>query len=143
MSPGLKPLLLPRLVEERRKLEQHDHDAEHASLPYARDSSSSDLASLSPITAAFSPSSYSRFSGSSSSLDLASLSCADSPVSPSESIYASRPSKSPLPDVQEEPLEREEEEPCTPPKHNDHDYEFPDYCLCAWSTCRSRRLLVC
>ncbi|KAG7284628.1 hypothetical protein NEMBOFW57_009233 [Staphylotrichum longicolle] len=41
MSPGLKPLLLPRLVEERRKLEQHDLDTEQASLFYAHDSSSS------------------------------------------------------------------------------------------------------
>jgi hypothetical protein len=38
--------------------------------------------------------------------------------------------------VEEEPWEREEEEPATPPKHSDREFGFPDYCLCR---CSSRR----
>ncbi|KAK4096610.1 hypothetical protein N658DRAFT_511076 [Parathielavia hyrcaniae] len=136
MSSGLKPLLLPRLVEERRKLEQHEGDGELAFLNHIYDSSSSDLTSPSPIASTFSPTNHSRLSGSSSSLELTSPPsppCIESPASPTQSLHASRPSKAQLPDVQEEPLERElgeEEEPATPPKHVDRDFGFPDYCLC-------------
>ena len=132
MSSGLKPLLLPRLVEERRKLEQHDHEAEPTSFPsYVYESSSSDLASPPPPTpSTFSRTNHSRLPSSSSSLELAPPPCSDSPISPTDSLHASRPGKSQLPDVEEEPLEREEEEPATPPKHGDRDFDFPDYCLC-------------
>lgn len=134
MSPGLKPLLLPRLVEERRKQEQVDHDGpgDQSVLyyPYDSSSSSSDLASPSPIASTFSRTNHSRLSSSSSSLELTSPPYPDSPASPTQSLHATRPSKSQLPDVQEEPLEREEEEPATPPKRADRDYGFQDYCLC-------------
>ncbi|KAK4154485.1 hypothetical protein C8A00DRAFT_42711 [Chaetomidium leptoderma] len=131
MSSGLKPLLLPRLVEERRKLEQQDTDGEQTSSCYAYDSSSSDLASPSPIASTFSRTNHLRLSGSSSSLELTSSPCTDSPASPTQSLHASRPSKSQLPDVLEEPSEREEEEPpATPPKHSDREFGFHDYCLC-------------
>ena len=131
MSSGLKPLLLPRLVEERRKLEQQDQDAEQVSLYYAAyDSSSPDLASPSPSPSPFSRASHSRLSGSSSSLELGPPPCSDSPISPTESLHASRPGKSQLPDVEEEPLEKEEEEPAALPRHGDRDFGFPDYCLC-------------
>ncbi|KAK3306218.1 uncharacterized protein B0T15DRAFT_398164 [Chaetomium strumarium] len=125
MSSGLKPLLLPQLVEERKKLELHqDSLGESTSLYYNYNSSSSDLTSPSPITSTFSRTNHLRSSGSSSSLEFA-----DSPASPAQSLHASRPSKSQLPDVQEE--EREEEEPTTPPRHdNDHELGFQDYCLC-------------
>jgi hypothetical protein len=132
MSSGLKPLLLPQLVEERKE-HQQDHDGEQTSLYYAYDSSSSDLASPSPITSTFSRTNHSRSSGSSSSLEFTSPPCSDSPSSPTQSLHASRPSKSQLPDVQEEPLEREEEGPATPPKHNDREFGFHDYCLCRWT----------
>ncbi|AEO68549.1 uncharacterized protein THITE_2118098 [Thermothielavioides terrestris NRRL 8126] len=132
MSTGLKPLLLPRLVEERKKLESHhdNNEGDAASLYYIYDSSSSDLASPSPITSTFSRTNHSRLSGSSSSLELGTPPCTDTPASPAHSLHAIRPGKAQLPDVQEEPLEREEEEPATPPKDNDREFSFHDYCLC-------------
>ncbi|KAK4120453.1 hypothetical protein N657DRAFT_683561 [Parathielavia appendiculata] len=131
MSSGLKPLLLPRLVEERRKLEQHESDGELTSLNHIYDSSSSDLTSPSPVASTFSRTNHSRFSGSSSSLELTFHPCTDSPASPTQSLHASRPSKAQLPDVEEEPPEREEEEePATPPKHVDREFGLPNYCLC-------------
>jgi hypothetical protein len=138
MSSGLKPLLLPRLVEERRKLEHHDNDGEQTSLYSTHDSSSSDLASPSPIASTFSRTNHSRLSSSSSSLELTSPPCIDSPVSPTQSLHTSRPSKAALPDVEEEPWEKEEEEPATPPKHSHREFGYPDYCLC--TCCRSASL---
>ena len=152
MASGLKPLLLPRLVEERRKLEQQDVDAEQTSSLYeyhAFDSApSSDVASPSPLTSSVSRTNHARLSvsASSSSLELQVAPpllpppppCPDSnPASPTESLHATRPGKSLLPDVEEEPLEREEEEPATPPKYNDRgrgrEIDFSDYCLCMFS----------
>ncbi|KAK4245986.1 hypothetical protein C7999DRAFT_15830 [Corynascus novoguineensis] len=133
MSSGLKPLLLPRLVEERRKLQEHDDDGEPPpSLYYTHDSSSSDLTPPSPVPSTFSRNNHYRLSGSNSSLELISPPCTDSPASPTQSLHATRPSRSQLPDVEEEPLEREEEEeePVTPPKHTDREFGFHDYCLC-------------
>lgn len=157
MSLGLKPLLLPRLVEERRKL---DDDLENQlppppqaqtqplqhlqSLYYAHDSSSSDLASPSPVASTFSRSNHLRLSGSSSSLELTTSPGTDSPASPTQSLHAARPSKSQLPDVAEEPLERDDEEAygehveedsqggplATPPRRNEREFSFHDYCLC-------------
>ena len=108
MSPKLKPLLLPQLVEEKRKLElQQAADGEHTFIYYTHSSSSSDVASPSPATPTF-PRSHSRYSGSASSL---ASSCSDSPASPSQPTLAvTKTSKSQLPDVQEDPLEREEED---------------------------------
>jgi hypothetical protein len=130
MSTGLKPLLLPRLVEERRKLGEQDDNGEQTPYYYTHNSSSSDLASPSPITSTFSPTNHSALSGSTSSLELIPPPCADNPSSPTQSLHATRPSKSQLPDVEEEPLEREEEEPVTPPKYTDREFGFHDYCLC-------------
>lgn len=103
MSPKLKPLLLPQLVEARKKLDgQQDSDC-----PYS--SSSSDLASPSPITSTFSrTTAHTRFSGSSSSLELTTPPCFDTPASPSQSLHMGRNSLSLLPDVQEEPPEKED-----------------------------------
>ncbi|AEO58427.1 hypothetical protein MYCTH_2305743 [Thermothelomyces thermophilus ATCC 42464] len=132
MSSGLKPLLLPRLVEEKRKLEeQDDGEREPASLYYyTHDSPSSDLTPPSPATSTFSRGHHYRLSGSNSSLELISPPCTDTPASPTQSLHATRPSRSQLPDVEEEPLEREEDEPATPPKHSDRDFGFLNYCLC-------------
>ncbi|KAF6824435.1 hypothetical protein CPLU01_10866 [Colletotrichum plurivorum] len=110
MSPKLKPLLLPQLVEERRKIEEQqpdfvDSDMDHQYAYYAANSSSSDVAS--PVTPTFSTRGHLRYSSSSSSIDLAPTSCNESPSSPT-SISHSKSSKRPLPDVQEEPLERDE-----------------------------------
>ncbi|KAL2150367.1 hypothetical protein VTH82DRAFT_6930 [Thermothelomyces myriococcoides] len=132
MSSGLKPLLLPRLVEEKRKLEeQEDGEREPTSLYHCtHDSPSPDLTPPSPATSTFSRSHHYRLSGSNSSLEVISPPCTDSPVSPTQSVHAVRPSRSQLPDVEEEPLEREEDEPTTPPKHSDRDFGFFNYCLC-------------
>ncbi|KAL2133762.1 hypothetical protein VTI74DRAFT_1744 [Chaetomium olivicolor] len=134
MSSGLKPLLLPRLVEERRKQElQQDSDGDQASLYYTSASSSSDLASPcfpSPITSSFSRANNSRLSVSSSSLELTTPPSCDAPVSPTQSLHPARPNKLPLPDVEEEPHEKEEEGPSTPPKDSACDVGFFDYCLC-------------
>lgn len=130
MSTGLKPLLLPRLVEERRKLEEQDDTGDQTPYYYTHNSSSSDLAAPSPITSVFSPTNHSALSGSTSSLELIPPPCTENPSSPTQSLHATRPSKSQLPDVEEEPLEREEEEPATPPKYVDREFGFHDYCLC-------------
>ncbi|KAK4161709.1 hypothetical protein QBC43DRAFT_346413 [Cladorrhinum sp. PSN259] len=91
---------------------------------YTYSSSSSDLASPSPVTSTFSRSSHGRFSGSSSSLELT-----ESPASPTQPSHVSnKPAKSPLPDVQEDPLEREDDEN-TLILNGDHDLGLYD-CLC-------------
>ncbi|KAL0934354.1 uncharacterized protein CTRU02_211153 [Colletotrichum truncatum] len=110
MSPRLKPLLLPQLVEERRRYEEQqpdfvDGDLDRQYVYYTTNSSSSDVAS--PVTPTFSTRGHVRYSSSSSSLDLPPACLNDSPSSPT-STSQSKSSKRPLPDVQEEPLEREE-----------------------------------
>ncbi|KAK3935385.1 hypothetical protein QBC46DRAFT_271883 [Diplogelasinospora grovesii] len=119
MSPRLKPLILPQLVEERRKMElQQLDDGEHSYVYYTHNSSSSDIASPSPVTPTFSRSGHSRYSGSTSSLEMMTPSCSESPASPTQHAHANKNKSSQLPDVQEDPLEREEEntnvvqEPC-------------------------------
>ncbi|KAJ9421532.1 hypothetical protein QL093DRAFT_2289897 [Fusarium oxysporum] len=71
MSPRLKPLLLPQLVEERRKWEvqQGSPETDLSYIYYTTNSSSSDITS--PITPTFSPGKgHFRMSSSTSSLDL-------------------------------------------------------------------------
>lgn len=143
MSPKLKPLLLPQLVEERRKLElvQQANDGDHTYHYYAYNSSSSDLASPSPMTPTFSRASHSRFSGSVSSLEIASPSTCQSPASPPpvpHPPHSNNTSKPQLPDVQEEPVEREDEDSTAALQHFDHDYSLYD-CLCesGWTCCRA------
>ncbi|KAL2270646.1 hypothetical protein VTJ83DRAFT_17 [Remersonia thermophila] len=132
MPSGLKPLLLPQLVEERRKKAQMDHETEHTHPYYLYDSSSSDLTLPSPVTSTFSRTNHPRlpFSGSSSSLELTSPPYPDSPASPTHSLHATRPSKPQLPDVQEDPSERDDEESVTPPRQGTAEFAFPNYCLC-------------
>ncbi|KLO88874.1 uncharacterized protein LW93_12289 [Fusarium fujikuroi] len=106
MSPRLKPLLLPQLVEERRKWEvqQVSPETDLSYIYYTTNSSSSDITS--PITPTFSPGKgHFRMSSSTSSLDLPPQ-LNDTPVSPTQSIHTKPPMRS-LPDVQEEPLEPE------------------------------------
>ncbi|TPX18789.1 uncharacterized protein E0L32_011538 [Thyridium curvatum] len=130
MSPKLKPLLLPQLVEERRMLEVQQTmvpDVDPSHVYSADNTSSSDIAS--PVTPTFSQrSGHMRYSSSSSSLELmppAPL-CTDNPVSPTQLAYTSKSVKTQLPDVQEDPAEREEEE------HTLVRSEIGalDYCLC-------------
>ncbi|KAG5658072.1 hypothetical protein KAF25_007023 [Fusarium avenaceum] len=104
MSPQLKPLLLPQLVEERRKWEvqQVSPETDLSYVYYTTNSSSSDVAS--PITPTFSPGKgHFRMSSSTSSLDLTPQ-LNENPVSPTQSVHTKPPMRS-LPDVQEEPLE--------------------------------------
>ncbi|OLN85177.1 hypothetical protein CCHL11_06333 [Colletotrichum chlorophyti] len=110
MSPKLKPLLLPQLVEERRRFEEQqpemaEGDTEHQYVYYTTNSSSSDVAS--PVTPTFSTRGHLRYSSSTSSLDLPPSYYNESPTSPTSTIHT-KSSKRPLPDVQEEPLERDE-----------------------------------
>lgn len=106
MSPKLKPLLLPQMVEDRRKWEvqQVSPETDLSYVYYTTNSSSSDVAS--PLTPTFSPSKgHYRMSSSTSSLDLQPQ-LNESPVSPTPSVHTKPPMRS-LPDVQEEPLEPE------------------------------------
>jgi hypothetical protein len=108
-SSNLKPLLLPQLVEERKKLEVHHHTCSEEELAYAyhtTNSSSSDIAT--PLTPTFSSRGHYRTSSSTSSIDLAYLQCLESPASPVPSQAPKQTGARPLPDVKEEPFERED-----------------------------------
>lgn len=96
MSPQLKPLLLPQLVEERRRFEVHQHapDTGNSFVYYTTNSSASDLTT--PLTPTFSARGQFRFSSSTSSLELPTQ-LQESPSSPAQSQTA----KHSLPDVQE------------------------------------------
>ena len=104
MSPRLKPLLLPQLVEDRKKM------TEIGDLPYTffttTNSSSSDVTS--PVTPTFSAKGHYRGSSSTSSLDLAFAQHQESPASPTLQV-CDKATLRPLPDLKEEPFEREEE----------------------------------
>lgn len=107
MSPNLKPLLLPQLVEERKKLEVHHHTCSEDELTYTyhtTNSSSSDIAT--PLTPTFSHKGHYRTSSSTSSVDLTYLQTLESPASPGQ--QSKHASARQLPDVQEEPIERED-----------------------------------
>jgi len=148
MSPRLKPLLLPQLVEEKRKLElelqqaaedEHEHGPEHAVAYYTHNRSSPDIASPSPVTPT-SARAHSRFPGSASSLTSVS---SDSPASPAQSVHpTNKSSKSQLPDVQEEPLEREEEDATVLPDYREPRPGLYD-CLCMSTSVASFLLCFC
>lgn len=112
MSPKLKPLLLPQLVEERRKRESlsDSTDLDFTSSFLTQNSSASDISA--PLTPTFSHSlrGHVRYSSSTSSLDLPMMhpSVAESgPSSPTFVGGTSKSSKRSLPDLQEEPQEQE------------------------------------
>ena len=105
MSRQLIPLLLPQRVENRKVLEVHQHapDSDLSHVYYTtNNSSASDVAT--PLTPTFSPRGHYRFSSSTSSLDLPPQ-LQDTPSSPVSQQSSSKPPKSQLPDVQEEPTE--------------------------------------
>ncbi|KAH8685532.1 hypothetical protein BGZ60DRAFT_426020 [Tricladium varicosporioides] len=109
MSPKLKPLLLPGIVAERRKRESGhgildtDMDMSSSSF-YSQTSSASDIPS--PITPTFSGRGHLRYPSSASSIELSlHTPVGESPSSPS----FTKTGKRSLPDVQEEPQEREED----------------------------------
>ncbi|KAL2073221.1 hypothetical protein VTL71DRAFT_10545 [Oculimacula yallundae] len=108
MSPKLKPLLLPQLVEARRKRESMaENEIELASSSfYTQSSSASDIPS--PVTPTFSTRGHMRYPSSTSSVESSyHNSTTDSPSSPT--FNGTKTSKRSLPDVQEEPQEREED----------------------------------
>ncbi|KAK0107171.1 hypothetical protein ONS95_003877 [Cadophora gregata] len=108
MSPKLKPLLLPQLVEERRKRESmSDAEIDLASSSfYTQNSSASDIPS--PVTPTFSTRGHMRYPSSASSVESTfHSSTTDSPSSPT--FIGTKASKRSLPDVQEEPQEKEED----------------------------------
>lgn len=157
MSPKLKPLLLPQIVEQRKREEQELQEQQkqqqqlllQQQLPaqqtvadgdlsyvfYTNNSSSSDVASPSPVTPTFSRGSHSRYSGSTSSLELMPSSCSDSPASPSQLAHSTKSGKRQLPDVQEDPSEREEEESTLVP-----DSSGLYNCLCKDAACQLKYL---
>ncbi|KAH6603783.1 hypothetical protein Trco_007229 [Trichoderma cornu-damae] len=119
MSPQLRDLLLPQLVQDRKSSAMDESvlglDASDlAYVYYTTNSSSSDVAS--PLTPTFSSRGVPlRYSSSTSSLELPPQLLSplqqDGPASPvSQLAAASKSSIRQLPDVQEEPLEREEEQ---------------------------------
>lgn len=113
MALKLKPLLLPQLVEQRRKhetqVQQGTADADQTFIYYTHhsSSSSSDIGSRSPVTPIFSRT-HSRYSGSNSSLEQLSSSYPDIPVSPTQASNSIKGAKTLLPDVQEDPLREDE-----------------------------------
>ena len=104
MSPDLRPLVLPQLVEERRRLESQQADGDAAQIYYTTNSSSSDVAS--PVTPTFSSRGHLRHSSSVSSLELPTF--LDSPSSPSQAAHPLKACQRQLPDVEEEPGERDD-----------------------------------
>ncbi|KAI0384738.1 hypothetical protein F5Y04DRAFT_220391 [Hypomontagnella monticulosa] len=134
MSPRLRPLRLPQLVEERRKREEaaaQQCDLE-VNVPYnfyTTDSYSSDATS--PVTPTFSSRGHLRYSSSTSSFDLATVASSDSPSSPTQTMQTTPNSgKRSLPDVEEI-------------EHEDSDCGFDDSselynCLCDEPVCIHR-----
>ena len=107
MSPKLKPLLLPQLVEERKLKESiSESEMDLSSSTYSQ--SSTDAPS--PVTPTFSTRGHLRYPSSASSVESSfhSSVMSDSPSSPSFVVV--KPGKRSLPDVQEEPLEREDQD---------------------------------
>lgn len=99
----LKPLLLPQLVEERRQRQSLlDAEMDISQSFDLQESPGTDISS--PPTPTFSTRGHIRYSSSVSSVDVHSPPV-DSPSSPT--FAAMKTSKRSLPDVQEEPHERE------------------------------------
>jgi hypothetical protein len=133
MSPRLKPLLLPQMVEERKKMEIGDLSYAY----YTTNSSSSDVTS--PVTPTFSAKGHYRGSSSTSSLDLPYAQVQDSPASPTQQITEKSTIRQ-LPDVKEEPFEREDE----PRDPLDDQFELYS-CLCKYenASLSTKRMTDC
>ena len=104
---SLKPLLLPQLVEERRKKESlADSEMDFApSFYYSQKSAASEMPS--PVTPTFSIRGHLRYPSSASSIDSTfHVSSMESPSSPT--FVGPKTGKRSLPDVQEEPHDQEE-----------------------------------
>ncbi|CAG8972410.1 hypothetical protein HYALB_00001098 [Hymenoscyphus albidus] len=132
MSPILKPLLLPRMVEERRQREGIlDAEMDLSSTSFCSQTSSSDVPS--PVTPNFSRQGHMRYSSSTSSIESTfHAALTDSPSSPT--FVGSKSSKRSLPDVQEEPQERDEDFDMFDDAVDDDLYD----CLCDSQQCLHR-----
>jgi hypothetical protein len=132
MSPKLRPLLLPQLVEERRKRESmsdSEMDLSSSSF-YTQNSSASEIPS--PVTPTFSTRGHLRYSSSASSIESSfHNSLVESPSSPT--FVGSKSGKRSLPDVQEEPHEREEDFDMFEDVNQLYD------CLCKYSACQGQQ----
>ncbi|KAH0527125.1 hypothetical protein TsFJ059_002156 [Trichoderma semiorbis] len=134
MSPQIRDLLLPQLAQDRKSGAMDEGVSLEACdlsyVYYTTNSSSSDVAS--PLTPTFSNRGVPlRYSSSTSSLELPQITPQEGPASPvAQHATASKSSIRQLPDVQEEPLEREEELE----EEEDSDDDLSDnlgmYCLC-------------
>ncbi|KAI1869546.1 hypothetical protein JX265_006636 [Neoarthrinium moseri] len=128
MSPKLRPLQLPLLVEQRRKLEeaQCETDVDAVRTSFGMESSVSDATS--PVTPTFSARGHLRYSSSTSSFELSTPASSEGPSSPTQASHKS--GKRILPDVEEEPFE---------PQDSEDDFDSLDHgefddlydCLCA------------
>ncbi|KAI5860342.1 hypothetical protein GGS23DRAFT_233584 [Durotheca rogersii] len=126
MSPKLRPLQLPLLVEARRRKEleeaaQAETDMDVPYNFYTTDPYSSDTTS--PVTPTFSARGHLRYSSSMSSFDLAAVPGTECPLSPSQTTQSS--GKRVLPDVEEEPIEYDDD--------SDSEYDNASelyHCLC-------------
>lgn len=118
MTPKLKPLLLPPLVEQRFGLRAEQQQVkgppamatpdygDQSFVYYTTNSSASDITS--PVTPIFSPKGHQRCSSSTSSLELPMQLPQECPTSPSQAS-STMSSLRQLPDVEEEPLDRGED----------------------------------
>jgi hypothetical protein len=152
MSPQLRELLLPQVVQDRKSGTPMDEGVslepcDLSYVYYTTNSSSSDVAS--PLTPTFSNRGVPlRYSSSTSSLELPPQEGPASPIA--QLAAASKSSIRQLPDVQEEPQEREDEreregeyeeeegEEELEEEEEDYDDDLSDnlgmYCLCKWSS---------
>ncbi|KAI0095629.1 hypothetical protein F4814DRAFT_180830 [Daldinia grandis] len=134
MSPKLRPLQLPLLVEERRRKEEEEAARREVEVDvpynfYTTDSLSSDATS--PVTPTFSTRGHLRYSSSMSSFDLATVASSESPSSPTQTQTAQNSSKrGVLPDVKEEPIECEDSESESESDYDDDDASELYHCLC-------------
>jgi hypothetical protein len=144
MSPKLRPLRLPLLVEERRKLEGSQPDNVICSNSFVLDPTASEA--VSPVTPTFSLLGHVRGSSSVSSLDSTTPASPDGLSSPAQASH--KPGKrSSLPDVVEEPPEQF---PPVPESFED-DFDTLDRrdlddlydCLCRCQSSRNKRYRPC
>ena len=112
MPTKLKPFLLPKLVEARRSEESKDIDMDSPDLSNSHHTPNSTASELpSPVTPTFSLRAHARHDSPASSFDLAfqTVGKGASPPSSIEVLESYQTGLRSLPDVKEEPLERDED----------------------------------
>lgn len=133
MSPRLRPLRLPAIVEQRRKFEEYHSEAESdLSRDFDPVDSSSDA--VSPVTPTFSSRGHLRYSSSTSSFEFTTPGNSEPPSSPTQ--VSSKSVKPILPDVEEEPMEHYESDDDQDPLDSGAYDDLYD-CLCTYPALRS------